>query len=149
MSINYEERFDEGIQNLGVEVEIWFDILNYEGFYQASNFGRIRSVSRSIVNIYGRTIKRKEKILKGFKDEDGYLMVSLSKNGKWKTKKVHRLVLETFCGPSPSKSVCRHFPDQTPTNNRLDNIQWGTSTENNKDTGKNWKYLGKGKMIRL
>ena len=69
--------------------EIWKDILGYEGLYQVSNFGRVKSTK------FG-----KERILKLTKDKDGYLIVNLYKNNKSKTLKVHRLVAEVFL-PNP------------------------------------------------
>lgn len=50
-----------------------------------------------------------------------------------KTMYIHRLVLEAFVGPCPSGMECRHFPDRNPSNNCLDNLQWGTPLENNHD----------------
>jgi HNH endonuclease len=62
-----------------------------------------------------------------------YLGVCLCRDGKSKRFRVHRLILETFISPRPDKMEARHFPDRDVTNNRLDNLRWGTSRENNDD----------------
>lgn len=113
--------------------EVWKDIPGYEGRYQASTHGRIRSVSRDMLRLDshgGRAIWRyKGKILSARPKESGHLNVSL---GARNTKKVHRLVLETFVGPCPAGHECLHA-DGDPTNNRLDNLRWGTRLDNRAD----------------
>ena len=69
-------------------VEIWKNIPGYEGIYQCSNLGRIKSL--------GNDRSRKEKILKQFINENGYYNLILWKNGKTKTYKVHQLVCIVF-----------------------------------------------------
>ena len=71
--------------------------------------------------------------LKGRSGHGGYPEYKLTINGKGHMRSGHKLVLETFVGPCPKGQICRHFPDQTPTNNKLENIQWGTRSENEKD----------------
>lgn len=68
-------------------------------------------------------------------DKHGYSRVVLCNNGKTATKKVHRLVLETFVGPCPKGMECRHL-DGNPANNNLDNLKWGTKSENIHDSVK-------------
>ena len=78
--------------------EIWKDIENYEGLYQISNLGNVRSVDR-IVNAGSKNnnkVVKKGKILNPVKDKDGYLKVSLSKNNIRKNYFVHRLVGKIF-----------------------------------------------------
>lgn len=70
------------------------------------------------------------KRLKPAKHPKGHLHVILSGG---RTRKVHHLVLEAFVGPRPDGMECRHFPDRDPANNRLENLQWGTSSENQAD----------------
>lgn len=74
------------------------------------------------------------KQLKGNKDKNGYLQVALRRGGKTYTRKIHRLVLETYIGPRPSGMECRHFPDPDKTNNRIENLSWGTSRDNKNDS---------------
>ncbi len=67
-------------------------------------------------------------------NSNGYKVVflCLSRKVRWHVA-VHRLVLETFVGPRPEGMECRHFPDSTKTNNRLENLRWGTAKENRAD----------------
>ncbi len=63
-------------------------------------------------------------------DTHGYQHVMLRLNGQGVTRQVHRLVLEAFVGPCPPGMECCHFPDQNPTNNRLENLRWDTKSKN-------------------
>lgn len=71
-------------------------------------------------------------ILTPFKTR-GYNMVDLRINGKRYCRYIHTLVLLTFVGPKPEGYVTRHFPDRDRTNNKLENLSWGTSKENAAD----------------
>lgn len=73
-----------------------------------------------------------KRYLKPGRDLSGHLRVVLC-NGRMNTKKVHRLVLETYVGPCPKGMMCRHL-DGNPANNKLDNLCWGTNSENQKDS---------------
>ena len=115
-----------------MKVEFWKWIVNYKGCYKVSNLGRIKSVTRLVKNQHG-PYQINERILKPESDNDGYLQVQLSKNGKATMRKVHHLVLEAFIGPRPSGAVARHFPDRDPTNNKASNLKWGTVAENRED----------------
>lgn len=95
--------------------EIWKDVEGYEGCYQVSNFGNIKSLN------YMQT--GKEKILKGFKITNGYLAVNLSKDGKSKTHTIHRLVAKTFI-ENPDNLTQVNHKDEDKTNNRVDNLEW-------------------------
>lgn len=96
--------------------EIWKDIENYEGLYQVSNLGRVKS---SYTN----------RILKGGKDRGGYLLVSLCKNNIKSTKTIHRLVAQAFIPNSENKSQVNHI-DENQTNNMVSNLEWMTAKEN-------------------
>ncbi len=108
--------------------EIWKDIPNYENWYQVSNMGRIRSLMRK--HRFGYS--KKTKILQPFPSRKGYLRVHLYKNGQRASRQVHRLVLEALTGLCPEGMQCRHL-DGNPQNNRLDNLVWGTASENQRD----------------
>jgi len=109
--------------------EIWKDIPNYEGLYQASNYGQIKSLAKK----YGNNGYHKQRILKPGKDKDGYLHILLSKNNVRRYTTVHKLVLETFIGPCPPGMQCRHL-NENPKNNKSDNLKWGTPKENKADS---------------
>lgn len=64
---------------------------------------------------------------------NGYLTVSFSDSGKDRTMYVHYLILITFVGPRPKRSICRHFPDRSKTNNSVTNLSWGTYEQNSED----------------
>ena len=108
------------------ESEIWKDVAEYEGFYQVSNKGNVRSVARK--DSIGR--KRDGRILKPAYDRGGYLNVGLCKNGKSKTKNVHRLVAETFI-PKPKGFLEVNHKDENKSNNRVENLEWCTREYNN------------------
>lgn len=111
-----------------MEQEIWKDIPNYEGFYQASNLGRIRSVDRYV---YHGTRKRfwKGQIIKPKIDHD-YYSVCLSKHGKIRYYRVHRLVAFAFIVNPQNKPYINHI-DGNKRNNRVENLEWCTASENN------------------
>ena len=102
-----------------MEKEIWKPILNYEGLYEVSNWGRVKSLK------FG-----KERILKPGTNKYGYLIVILCKNGKVKSFSVHRLVAEAFL-PNPHNYPCVNHKDECKTNNNVNNLEWCTYTYNN------------------
>lgn len=106
------------------EGEVWKDIQGYENKYQVSNYGRIKSLSRRIFNGTGYYIS-KEKILKGHVITNGYIQVEL----QGKPLLVHRLVAETFIENSYNKPQINHI-DGDKTNNRVENLEWCTNSEN-------------------
>ncbi len=114
--------------------EIWKDIPDYEGLYQASNLGRIKSLSKKIrfedkiKNEQFRKSKDKILSLNCF-NNFGYLIVHLRKNNKSHTKTIHRLVLESFIGKS--ELVINH-KDGNKLNNKLNNLEYCTISENGK-----------------
>lgn len=127
-----------------MDIEIWKDIPGYEGAYQASSLGRIRSLERPITQIgrCGKPFTRilKGKILKaGRYNKDGHLSVVLGRgtNGI----QVHYLVALTFIGERIGNLDIRHL-DGNPQNNRLDNLVYGTRSENVIDVyrqGNKWR----------
>ena len=102
--------------------EIWKDIDEFEGLYQISNLGNVKSLN------YNRT--GKERILKPGNNGCGYLFVILYKNGKLKHFTIHRLVANAFLENPDNKSDVNH-KDEDKTNNNVDNLEWMTSKENN------------------
>lgn len=121
--------------------EIWKDIPGYEGRYQASNMGRIKSLSRKVPTADGyRTVK--EKILKQhIRDQGGHLGCSLGKGSN--NMGVHRAVALAFHGPIPEGMEVLHI-NGDPTDNRPENLRYGTQLENILDVyyqGKPWRKL--------
>lgn len=96
-------------------MEIYKDIEGYEGIYQVSNLGNVKSLN------YNRTSK--EKILKPLNGKDGYLFVILSKQGKRKTHLVHRIVAQTFID-NPNNLPQINHKDEDKTNNCINNLEF-------------------------
>lgn len=108
--------------------EEWRPIEGYEG-YEVSNYGRVRSVDRTIQRKDGRTQRCKGRMLKPREHEKGYLTVNPCNEDGNKNRYVHRLVLEAFVGKCPDGMETLHI-DGDPTNNRVDNLRWGSSSDN-------------------
>lgn len=112
--------------------EIWKDIKGYEGLYQISNLGNVKSLNRKIKNRKCVELIKKPSVLRG------YLKVSLCKYGEIKYYFIHRLVAETFI-PNPEKLSCVNHKDCNPSNNRVDNLEWCSYVDNNNYKNHNLK----------
>ena len=113
--------------------EIWKDIPNYEGLYQASNLGNVRSLDHIRKNGKNNNQKclTKGRILKqAIQKESGYAFVVLSKNGKTKGFRVHRLVAETFI-KNPYNFRCVNHKDENKQNNNVNNLEFCSHKYNN------------------
>jgi hypothetical protein len=128
-------------------MEIWKDIKGYEGHYQVSNLGRVKSLSR-IVNRGGirGNMALDEKILKQYNHYKGYKTIQFKVDGKIKTYKVHQLVAMAFLGHTPSgmSFIIDHF-DNDKSNNNVSNLRIVTNRENTskgKLLDKSSKYTG-------
>lgn len=112
-------------------VESWKDIPGYEGLYQVSNLGRVRSLDRVVLYKNGARHLHKGNILPQRKRRrnDNYLSVSLYKNGTGKACTVHRLVAIAFIPNIENKPQVNH-KDENPENNCVYNLEWVTSYEN-------------------
>lgn len=91
-------------------MEVWKDIEDYEGLYQVSNMGRVKSLIKGI-------------ILKQWNDKDGYKLVGMSKNKRKKTFKVHRLVAKAFI-KNPNNLPLVNHKDENKANNEVNNLEW-------------------------
>ena len=122
-------------------IENWKDIKGYEKLYQVSNFGRVRSFGKIVVN--GVVIKKKVRILKP-QNRNNYHKVTLCKNGEKCQISVHFLVLSTFTGSRPLGMVVNH-KDLNKINNYLENLEYCTQAENVNDALSN----GSGGTLKL
>ena len=117
--------------------EIWRDVAGYEGYYQVSTVGRVRSLNRIIKRANNSPVLRKGVMLTPQKDKDGYLIVGLKMGGKEYKAKVHRLVAEAFIPNTKNKPIVNHL-DGDKGNNAVNNLEWCTVKENShhaRDTG--------------
>ena len=117
-------------------MEIWKDIGDYEGLYQVSNMGRVKSLARTIIKrrklLGDYTAPVAERILKPSPNNKGYPVVNLSKNGKVIMRTVHTLVAEAFIGPPQPGEEVRHG-DGVRSNPALYNLCYGTRKQNVED----------------
>ena len=110
--------------------EEWRDIEGYEGYYQVSSLGRVRSLDRTIISSTGKLCHLKGKLLKSsFDGQRNYLFVGLNKEGICRQRNVHRLVAETFI-PNTSNLPMINHKDEIKTNNRVENLEWCTAKYN-------------------
>lgn len=110
-------------------IEIWKDVKGYEGIYQVSNIGRVKSLSRKFYRCDGISYIVKEKYLTIRKDSFGYSIVKLSKNNKGSYKRVHRLVAESFIENPNNLSEVNHI-DCVRDNNVVENLEWISHLDN-------------------
>lgn len=123
---------------MNTEIEIWKDVPGYEGLYQASSFGLVKSL--------GNKYSKKIKILKGRPDGNGYSKIALFKNTVRKDYRIHKIIAITFLNHTPCgmKYVVDHI-DNNKENNKISNLQIITNREN---CSKGWigkkssKYTG-------
>lgn len=110
--------------------EIWKDIEGYEGIYQVSNLGRIKTLPKIINSISGGSF-RKEQIISPVIQKSGYAHIGLWKNSKCKQVRVHRIVAQHFCyNPDPiHKNQVNHL-NENKLDNRACNLEWVTAKEN-------------------
>jgi len=112
-------------------MEEWEDIKGYEGYYQASTHGRIRSVDRLTETAikHNKQVLKRGKMLQLNLKRNGYLTFDASKENIKKTKTVHRVVAETFI-PNTDNKPCVNHLNAIKTDNRTSNLEWVTSKEN-------------------
>ncbi len=110
-------------------LEQWKSVVGFEGLYEVSNKGRVRSLN-----------KFKARVLKQSFNAAGYRTLTLSAHNVIYKRYVHRLVLEAFVGPCPKGMESRHL-DGNPANNTRGNLIWGTKLENRNDIVRHGRLL--------
>lgn len=117
--------------------EVWKSIEGYEGVYEVSNAGKVRSLDRKR-KVINSTDFIKGRELKPSFDNGGYLKVNLSKNGNKNSFMIHRLVAKAFVeNKNPSKNIAVNHKDGDKTNNCFLNLEWVTYSENQKHAYRN------------
>lgn len=104
------------------EIEIWRDVIGYEGHYRVSSLGRVMSLKTRRAGLCGSILKPQPKA-------SGYLNVGLHKDGKQSTRLIHQLVAAAFC-PNPENKPWVNHIDTNRAHNRAQNLEWSTPTEN-------------------
>ena len=126
-------------------VEIWKDIEEFEGRYQVSTLGRVKSMPKIWISGNRGTLRSKgETIIKLSIDGGGYCQADLSINNKSKKHSVHRLVAKAFL-PNPENKRCVNHINSDRADNRIENIEWATHSENTKHavkSGTHYKGVG-------
>ena len=112
--------------------EIWVPVKGYEDVYEVSNFGEVRSLERTITPRNKKSYVIKQRSLRPGLNSMGYQTVSLCRQGKCKTFKVHALVAIAFLGPRPDKQIVRHGA-KGKLNNSVQNLCYGTYKDNERD----------------
>jgi len=110
-------------------IEIWKPVKDYEDYYEISNFGNLKILSREYKHFRGGTLVKKECYAKQRLTSNGYVMNAFDVNGSIKSFLRHRLVAEAFI-PNPENKRCVNHKDGNKLNNHVDNLEWCTHSEN-------------------
>jgi hypothetical protein len=119
-------------------MEIWKDVIGFEGLYQVSSKGQVKSVDRTTFDKDGVSRKRRGRMLKQKKEQNGYLRVGLSKSCKMTFFSVHRLVANAFIPNPESKQQVNHI-NENKLDNSVANLEWNTCRENCNHGNRNLK----------
>jgi hypothetical protein len=125
--------------------EQWRNLPGYEGIYQASDLGRIRSLDRVVMCPGGPPRSLRGRVLRPSVRPDERHVVSLWMDGKAQTRSVHSLVALAFLGPCPEGLECCHF-DGDPSNNRAANLRWDTRVGNMADMARHGNNYQRNKV---
>lgn len=111
------------------DCEEWRPIVGYEGLYEVSDLGRVRSLPREALRSDGALMRRRGNLLSRRPIHKGYVRVVLRGHGVSRFRRIHRLVLEAFVGECPEGKQCAHL-NGDPADCRLSNLAWVSPTEN-------------------
>lgn len=134
-------------------LETWRPVIGFEGFYEVSDIGRVRSVVRTVRARGGMLSVLKGRLLKvpihNTWGRRSYRVAGLCRNGRKTNVLVHRLVLEAFVGPPAPGQLGRHLDDDS-LNNCVENLAWGSLQDNADDRKRNggYRYTGRPKKSR-
>lgn len=127
--------------------EMWRDVPGYEGLYQVSNTGAVKSLAREVKSSGDSYRFTDDRILKpARRSVGGYMEVALTKDGKMRTHRIHKLVMAAFVGDCPAGQEVRHL-NCDPGDNRLENLAYGTRSDNMLDSGRMFR-LSRQKLTR-
>lgn len=131
-----------------LQSEIWKDVVGYEGLYQVSNLGNVRSLDRKKEQWNGYNFSTRSYKGKNIKPQikNNYFQVGLGKDGKIKWFMVHRLVANAFL-KNQYNLPCVNHKDENKTNNKVDNLEWCTQSYNINYGSRNEKVAEKLKKI--
>lgn len=127
-------------------IEVWRDVVGYEGLYKVSNLGRVMQLEKTTVVGYGAKVKHKNKIKNTYKKENGYICTHITKDKRTRDVYVHRLVAQAFIPNEENKPLVNH-KDFDRANNKIDNLEWVTHSENNMWSRENMSNAHKGKKL--
>lgn len=122
--------------------EIWKDVEGYEGYYQISNYGNVKSLERKVIRKDGVVQIRSERIMSKRLNNDGYIVAKFNVNKKSKSVAVHILVAKHFI-PNPNNYSEVNHKDCNRKNNKVDNLEWCTHQQNIEYSKKLGHYKGR------
>lgn len=132
-------------------IEVWKDVKGYEGLYQVSNLGRVRSLDRIVSRNKRGSFLLRGKLASFYTDKDGYLGIGLTKNKKQTSYRAHRIVTDVFVPNPHNKPEVNHI-NGIKHDNRAVNLEWSTSSENQKHafrTGLQKAYKGEDNILSM
>lgn len=115
--------------------EEWRPVVGWESYYEVSSLGRVRSITRHVERKFFYGMAKRVflgRVLRQNADSSGRMSVSITGNGKRKTRRVHQMVAEAFLGPRPSGTEVAHNNGDA-SDNRVENLRYATPKENNGD----------------